>query len=348
MTSDAPPRPTLTPPPLPPSRSRTMTARQAVGATLLALLLMSLLSSRQMVESAERMPFGTKRDVALGIAHGFDRVSAFLALDRPRRVLLSITGHDHTGGSAAPVVAPTTPTVQPEPMAAAEPAAVPATTVPPPAKPVISADRKLRLYIGGDSMARELGESLLDKAPGVVHASLDYRISSGLARPDYYNWPAHLQSIVRGDTPPDAAVVLFGANDGQNLERTGDVLDFGSADWLDEYHLRVGAAMDVLYAPNRTVYWVGMPICRDDDYSSRMRVENQVYAEEAAKRPWIRFIDTYALFADADGHYADYLPSADGTLILMRQSDGIHWSRAGGDRVADAVLTALRADWPIG
>jgi hypothetical protein len=326
-----------------------MTARQAVGAAVLTLVLMALLSSRQMVESAERMPFGTKRDVAVGIAHGIDRVSAFLSLDRPRRALLDLTGHDEhgSGASAAPVIAPTTPTVQPGPTAVDQP--VPTTTAPPPAKPVISPDRKLRLYIGGDSMARELGESLLDKVPtDLVHPSLDYRISSGLARPDYYNWPSHLQDVVRGDTPPDAVVVLFGANDGQNMERRGDVLDFGGPDWLDEYHLRVGATMDVLYEPNRTVYWVGMPICRDDDYSAKLRVENQVYAEEAAKRPWVRFVDTYGLFADADGHYADYLPTGDGTLILMRQSDGIHWSRAGGDRVADAVLTAVRTDWPIG
>jgi hypothetical protein len=79
-----------------------------------------------------------------------------------------------------------------------------------------------------------------------------------------------------------------------------------------------------------------------------MQVEDQVFREEAAKRPWVRFVDTYPLFADESGGYADYLPTGDGTLVLMRQGDGIHWSRAGGDRVADAVLTALRADWPIG
>jgi hypothetical protein len=243
------------------------------------------------------------------------------------------------------VVVPTTPTVVPGPTV---PSAVTTTTAPPPTKPVISPQRKLRLYIGGDSMARELGESLLDKADSdLVDASLDFRISSGLARPDYYNWPAHLQDVVGKDEPPDAAVVLFGANDGQNLERDGDVLDFGSPGWLDEYHLRVGATMDVLYAQFRTVYWVGMPICRDGDYTQRMQVEDQVYQEEAAKRPWVHFIDTFPLFADSDGGYADYLPSADGTLVLMRQGDGIHWSRAGGDRVADAVLAALKADWPV-
>ena len=58
-----------------PPRPRLLTARQAVGATTLCLLLMALLSSRQMVESAERCPCGTKRDVALGIAHGVDRVT---------------------------------------------------------------------------------------------------------------------------------------------------------------------------------------------------------------------------------------------------------------------------------
>ncbi len=346
----APPRPDA--PPLDPApagpRPRLMTARQAVGATTLCLVLMSLLSSRQMVESAERMPFGTKRDVALGIAHWIDRVSAFLSLDRPRRALVDLTGHDDddAGGASAEIVVPSTPTVVPG--TTAPPDAQPTTTIPAATKPVISPDRKLRLYVGGDSMARELGESLLDKADAdLVDTSLDFRISSGLARPDYYNWPAHLQEVVEGDEPPDAVVVLFGANDGQNLERDGDVLDFGGPGWLDEYHLRVGAAMDVLYDEFRTVYWVGMPICRDGGYSDRMRVQNQVYAEEAAKRPWVRFIDTYPLFADEGGGYADYLPSEDGTLVLMRQGDGIHWSRAGGDRVADAVLASLEADWPV-
>jgi hypothetical protein len=308
---------------------------------------MALLSARQMVDSAERMPFGTKRDVALGVAHAIDRVSAFLSLDRPRRFLVDVTGHDEddAGGVGAAVAVPTTPTVVPGPTV---PAAAPTTTAPPPTKPVISPDRKLRLYIGGDSMSRELGESLLDKAnTDLVDPDLDFRISSGLARPDDYNWPAHLQDVVGKDAAPDAAVVLFGANDGQNMERHGDVLDFGSPSWLDEYHLRVGAAMDVLYAPFRTVYWVGMPICRDGGYTDRMRVENQVFQEEASKRPWVRYIDTYPLFADGDGNYADYLPSANGTLVLMRQGDGVHWSRAGGDRVADAVLAAIEADWAV-
>ena len=245
-----------------PPRPRLLTARQAVGATTLCLLLMALLSSKQMVESAERMPFGTKRDLALHVAHGVDRVSAFLSLDRPRRILVDLTDHgdDDAGGASAPVTVPPTPTIVPG--TTAPPAAVTTTTLPVATKPVISPDRQLRLYVGGDSMARELGESLLDKADsGLVDTELDFRISSGLARPDYYNWPAHLQEVVAEDEPPDAAVVLFGANDGQNLERDGDVLDFGGAGWLDEYHLRVGQTMDVLYADFRTVYWVGMPIC---------------------------------------------------------------------------------------
>jgi hypothetical protein len=332
-----------------PLEPRTLTARQAVAATLLCLAITSLLSSRQMVESAERMPFGTKRDVALGVAHGFDRVSAFLSLDRPRQWLFDVTGHDDDpGGGDEVVLTGTTPTIDPTPETVPGAAADTTTTAAPPdTRPVISAERKLRVYVGGDSMARELGESLLDKTNSdLVDAELDFQISSGLARPDYYNWPAHLQEVTEDEDAPDAVIVLFGANDGQNMERDGDVLDFGSPEWLDEYHLRVGAAMDVLYHPHRTVYWVGMPVCRDGDYSQRMQVANQVYAEEAAKRPWVRTVDTYKLFVDADGNYADYLPTADGTLVLMRQSDGIHWSRAGGDRVADAVLELVRADWP--
>ena len=47
---------------------------------------------------------------------------------------------------------------------------------------------------------------------------------------------------------------------------------------------------------------------------------------------------TRSVLGDPDGGYAAYLPAGDGTPTLMRQDDGIHFSRAGADRAAAAVL----------
>jgi hypothetical protein len=34
-------------------------------------------------------------------------------------------------------------------------------------------------------------------------------------------------------------------------------------------------------------------------------------------------------------------------MVLMRASDGIHLTRAGGDRMAQAVLEVIEKDWKI-
>ena len=57
------------------------------------------------------------------------------------------------------------------------------------------------------------------------------------------------------------------------------------------------------------------------------------------------FISTWKLMADDKGSYADYLTDADGDSILMRAPDGIHLTRAGGDRMAALVLDVIEKDW---
>ena len=64
---------------------------------------------------------------------------------------------------------------------------------------------------------------------------------------------------------------------------------------------------------------------------------NQVFAEEAGKRPWVRYVDTWSLTSDANGNYTPYLP--DGTLA--RGNDGVHFTSAGGNYLAQAVIAAI-------
>ena len=53
------------------------------------------------------------------------------------------------------------------------------------------------------------------------------------------------------------------------------------------------------------------------------------------------------MFADKSGRYQDYLPGLSGETELMRQSDGIHFSRAGADVAAKLVLDQIKAFWHI-
>ena len=50
----------------------------------------------------------------------------------------------------------------------------------------------------------------------MVDVELDYVVSSGLARPDFHDWPAHLRDTLR-TSDPDIVIVTFGGNDAQGL-----------------------------------------------------------------------------------------------------------------------------------
>lgn len=210
----------------------------------------------------------------------------------------------------------------------------------------ITEKKPLRLYIAGDSMDQVFGSSLVNvsEATGLVKAKNDYKVSSGLSRPDFFDWPQRLVDQIV-DFRPDAAVVLFGANDAQNVLYEGEVLKVGTKAWQEVYAKRAGEAMDILTEGGRRVYWVGQPIMKDFGYRERISMMNHIYEAEAKKHPGVTFVSTWRAMANEKGSYAEYLTDENGDKVLMRAPDGIHLSRAGGDRMAQVVLDVIEKDW---
>ncbi len=149
------------------------------------------------------------------------------------------------------------------------------------------------------------------------------------------------------DFRPDAAAVLFGANDGQDVLYEGKVLKVGTKAWQEVYARRVGEAMDIMTRGGRRVYWVGNPIMRDFGYRQRIAMMNHIYEAEAGKHPGVTFVSTWQALANEKGSYAEYLKDENGDLVLMRAPDGIHLTRAGGDRMAKVVLDVIMKDWGV-
>lgn len=343
---------------------RTTTAVVAVLMVVGTLVLGLLVNARQVEETVDRQPYGTGRDAALGLVRPARRAADALGLTLPRRLLDDLVGR--TDGVTAPALPGTTPTTVPPtvlpattaPPTSAPPASVPAptatsapaattTTVAPLRRPTPEAP--LRLWIGGDSQIGVPGQSLQRLAgdTGLIVTELDVRISTGLARPDFFDWPAHLAQVLPA-WAPDAVVVQFGANDHQAVRTADGWLAFGTPEWETEYRARVEATMTLLERVAARVYWLGQPIARDDGYSARLAVLNAIVAEVAAGHPAVEFIPTWELFTTPEGGYAAHLPDASGREVLMRATDGIHLTRAGGDRVARVVLDAIAADWGFG
>ena len=74
------------------------------------------------------------------------------------------------------------------------------------------------VLIAGDSDAGTFAPYLdrLLADTDLVDTALDYKVSSGLARPDYFDWSARLHEHVPV-VDPDIVVITFGGNDAQGL-----------------------------------------------------------------------------------------------------------------------------------
>lgn len=219
-----------------------------------------------------------------------------------------------------------------------------------------SADHPARVLIVGDSDAGTFGPYLqqLLRETGIVETQLDYKVSSGLARPDFYDWPAELDRIVP-EAEPDIVVVTFGGNDAQFLaDRSGASVvgqprpDSDNAEWSAEYQRRAGAVMDQLAEGGRTVIWVGIPNHIDPAVTFRMQLQDDAVRAAVAERPEIRFVDTWNRFRGRNGNFAEYLVDPrDGQGKRVRAGDGFHLNQAGAEilaiDIAQVVVDELRA-----
>jgi len=305
--------------------------RASAGAVLVAMLIGffvgGLLDAKGIETNVKGEPLGAWRSIELALLKPMTALSGALRLDGPAEALNALLGRGegphHSLAEVKSKAKPKWPRV-------------------------ITRKRPLRLYIVGDSMAQVFGSSLENLAEDthLIKAKLDYKVSSGLSRPDFFDWPQRLiDQLVEYD--PDATAVLFGANDGQNVRYQGKVLEVGSPAWQAAYQTRVGRAMRILTRGGRRVYWVGDPIMRNAGYRGRIAMMDHIYAAEAARHPGVTFIDTWRLMANGKGSYAEYLHDRNGDLVLMRAPDGIHLTRAGGDRMAQSVLDVIEKDWGL-
>ena len=55
-------------------------------------------------------------------------------------------------------------------------------------------------------------------------------------------------------------------------------------------------------------------------------------------------MDLWPLFVDSEGDYNAYIADDDGETRLMRNPDGVHFVREGGDRAARAILKVIMAE----
>jgi hypothetical protein len=317
-------------------------------ALVTCLLVWVLVAAPGLEASARASDVGARRSVSLAVLTPIARVASFLGLDRlrsgvdatlgraegsngisPGDDLINLGDEPRTPGPGSSTSPPTTGSQRDRWTVHAPTAADP-----------------IRVLTVGDSLGIDLAlgmTRLLESRTG-FRSTYDARISTGLARSDYFDWVAQIQRDVR-QARPDVVVVMFGANDDQPFWSGSGFLPYGRPGWKPAYRGRVGQVMDLIRNQDIPVVWVGLPPMRAERSFNAARFLNTVYASAASKRGGVTFVDPWNLFLNGKGRYAAYLPDASGREQLVRQADGIHLTPAGYDRLANFVFQRMATLW---
>jgi hypothetical protein len=301
-----------------------------------------------------RRQYAVRRAVALGVLvavvalvwFGVARVTGVLFGGDPGVVEAGPTA---TAPAATDAVAasPSVSDVAPDGSVPPDPAAGEQAAPEPSGPP--SLDNPATVLILGDSDAGTFGPYLQDllDGTGVMRTELDYKVSSGLARPDFFDWPAEIDRVLP-EVDPDIVVATFGGNDAQGLAEGSGEFVIGDpvaneAEWTAEYQRRAGAVMDQLLEGGRTVVWVGIPNDDDPDVTARMAIQDRAVKAAAAERPDVIFIDTWKRFSGRDGGWAEFvIDPRDGEGKDVRADDGFHLNENGAEILAVDIAQAIR------
>ena len=139
----------------------------------------------------------------------------------------------------------------------------------------------------------------------------------------------------------DIAVVMFGANDRLDMrDADSGYLHFRTDEWHDAYAARTDRILSLLADAKLRVMWCGNPIARSATYSADMGYINDIYVAETAKFG-AQFVSLWTAVADDQGRYAAYGKDRDGTTERLRGDDGIHFTAAGYELIAEKIIGLL-------
>jgi uncharacterized protein len=203
-----------------------------------------------------------------------------------------------------------------------------------------------RILVIGDALAGGLGAGLSRMSEADSDSDIEvvnrFQETSGIARPEVYDWTESLPKIMEGKEF-DAVVVLIGANDRQSI-KVGDFrYVFGTPEWLESYKALTGQLLDTLKASNARIFWVAIPPMGDAKYEADMQMLAALQKEQVQLKG-ATYVDLRSNFLNPDGTYTDKGPDDTGEVRKLRARDGFAFFKQGNNRFGQLLLTEIKKD----
>lgn len=196
-----------------------------------------------------------------------------------------------------------------------------------------------RIMMVGDSLMEGLGpvmhRSLLNRKGLEIVVSAKY--STGLCRPDIFDWPATMRHVV-STRKPDIVIFFMGANDGQPIKEGNHFVQTGGKAWRDAYARKMDELVSIAKAQGAEVIWVELPAV--GGRYSRLLHENQIAQREYCEQSGITSLQTDPIFSGVFGRFESY-GDYKGKHVRLRTKDLTHLTEAGNKKLVEELMPIL-------
>jgi len=214
-------------------------------------------------------------------------------------------------------------------------------------RPGITADTPARLLMIGDSLADGFGMLLVRRASErglAIDVTNRGRVSTGLARADFYDWPARFAQMADA-MDPDIVVAHFGANDMQGVIAPEGRTPYGTAAWEDAYRAQIRKILTIAAERDIVLYWLGPGPDGNAALNAHLARINP-WIEDEARRAGASYVAITPFTTPPDGRFARTV-NVNGRPMAMRTADGSHFTMGGYRLVADRVYDLLIERFPV-
>jgi hypothetical protein len=220
----------------------------------------------------------------------------------------------------------------------------------PPALPlVVTLAEGDEVFFVGDSLMQGVAPHMantLRKRYNVKSTNLS-RQSTGLAYPNFFNWPKTVESTLAANPKIRLMVIFLGPNDPWDMPdgKGKPFLRFKHPDWEVAYRQRIDSILDVARDRGVQVIWVGPPNMEKAKLSAAMAYLNELYKSQIELYHQ-HFVSANRILGYENDTFSYYLTANGQKKVKTRVDDGIHFTPTGQKLIAEGVLSLIQFPTP--
>lgn len=199
----------------------------------------------------------------------------------------------------------------------------------------------VRVLLAGDSLMEALGPQLKEALSG--YAGLEFfpigKRSTGLCRPDFYNWPEVLEKNLQ-EHRPHIVIMWIGTNDNQGIYGMKGLGEVTSDTWKKAYYYKVQEIVNLCRKYNARIMFMSPPVMQEAKFDEELR-HISVVIKHCCEKNKLNFMNTRPVLADTSGKYQQSCQLEDGRTVEIRTRDTVHITSEGNKLIMKGVNAYL-------